>query len=250
MVQLQSIYFPQSVKKIGANVELFHMSTYQCSILFNNMVSFKRKGEFRKPQNLNKPIAKNERYYVTDLTLLREFWGNSYAHVVLTAEADSLPTHAKQLFEEYRLVGCHSTKGNYLSVHARIDSTGYVRLLWESNDEDDKGPHAAIFEVKFGQKAEGSLTDSREQTADTLFSDLESVALVIEDNDTKDNFVSTAECLQDTRKRQLVTRSGLQRMRCQHRRHRKREQTRLLGRSMLNARRWICARSKLRILVG
>ena len=30
----QSI-FPQSVKKSGGNVEQFHMSTYQCSILFN-----------------------------------------------------------------------------------------------------------------------------------------------------------------------------------------------------------------------
>ena len=43
-----------------------------------------------------------------------------------------------------------------------------------------KGSHAAIFEVKFGQRSEESSTDSRERTADTLFSDLESVALVIE----------------------------------------------------------------------
>ena len=97
--------------------------------------------------------------------------GNNYAHVVVTAEADSLPTDAKQLFEEQGLVGCHSTNGNYVSVHARIDSTGHVRLLWESNDEEDKGSHAAIFEVKLGKKAEGSLTDSREEAADTLFSD-------------------------------------------------------------------------------
>ena len=26
------------------------------------------------------------------------------------------------------------------------------RLLWESNEEEDKGSHAAIFEVKFGKK--------------------------------------------------------------------------------------------------
>ena len=68
----------------------------------------------------------------------------------LTAEADSLPTDAMQLLEDYGLVGCHSSRSNDLSVHARIDSTGYVRLLWESND--DKNGHAANSEVKFGRK--------------------------------------------------------------------------------------------------
>ena len=95
-------------------------------------------------RNLNKPLAQNERY-VTDLSLLRKFCGNKYAHVILTAEADSLSTDAKHLLEDYGLVGCHSTKGNYMSVHAKIDSTGYVRLLWESNDEEEKSSHAAIF---------------------------------------------------------------------------------------------------------
>ena len=48
-----------------------------------------------------------------------------------------------------------------------------------------KKSHAAIFEVKFGKKkkAEASITNSRERTADTLFSDLESVALAIEGSD-------------------------------------------------------------------
>ena len=36
-----------------------------------------------------------------------------------------------------------------LSVHARTDSTGYVRLLWKSNGEADEFSHAAIFTVKF-----------------------------------------------------------------------------------------------------
>ena len=67
----QSI-FPQSWKKIGANVELFHMSTYQCSILLKNMGYGKVNSENHK--NLNKPIAQNERYNITDLSLLREFW--------------------------------------------------------------------------------------------------------------------------------------------------------------------------------
>ena len=130
----------------------------------------------------------------------------NYAHVILTAEADSLPTDARQLLKDYGLVECHSNKGNYLSAHARIDSTGHVRrLLWESNDEEDTGSHATILEVKFGQRSEGSNTDLRERTADTLFSDLESVALVIVGNDTKSNQIPTAHCLRDLRDRQLLT---------------------------------------------
>ena len=71
--------------------------------------------------------------------------GKKYAHVILTTEADSLPTGATYLLEDYGLVGCHSPKSNFMSVHARIDCTGYVRLLWESKDEEDKGSRAAIF---------------------------------------------------------------------------------------------------------
>ena len=58
-------------------------------------------------------------------------------------------------------------------VHARIDLTRYVRLLWESSEEDDKYTHAAIFDLKFGKKGEEAITDSRERTADTLFTDFE-----------------------------------------------------------------------------
>ena len=98
--------------------------------------------------------------------------------MILTAEADSLPTDARQLLEDYGLVGCQSARSNNLLVHARINATGYVRLLWESNFGEDKGSHAAIFEVKFGQKSQGSLTDSRERTADTLSRDLDYLAEV------------------------------------------------------------------------
>ena len=117
--------------------------------------------------------------------------------MILTAEADSLPTDARQLLEDCGLMGCHSVRGNYLSVHARIDATGYVRHLWESNDEEDKG-----------------YTDSRERAADTFSNDLEYVAEVLEENDTKSNFPRTAEFLRDRKERQLVTRSGLPRIRC------------------------------------
>ena len=77
------------------------------------MVSFNRKSEFRKPQNLNKPIAKSEKFNVTDLSLLRDFWGNNETPVILTADA-------KQLLDDYGLVGCHSSRSNCLSVHAGI----------------------------------------------------------------------------------------------------------------------------------
>ena len=66
---------------------------------------------------------------------------------------------------------------------------------------------------KFGKKTEGAMTDSRERTADTLYNDLESVALTIEGTNpdvTEDGNVRTTEFIQDTKKRQLVTRSGLQ----------------------------------------
>ena len=69
------------------------------------MGSFNQKSEFRKPENLNKPVAKGEKFNVADLSLLREFWGNNYAHVFLTAKADSLSTDAKQLLEDYGFGG-------------------------------------------------------------------------------------------------------------------------------------------------
>ena len=75
--------------------------------------------------------------------------GNNYAHVIMTAEADKLPTNTRQLLEDCGVVGCHSTRTNDLSVRARIDSTGYVHLLWESIGEENEFSHAAIFEVKF-----------------------------------------------------------------------------------------------------
>ena len=54
--------------------------------------------------------------------------------------------------------------------------------------------------MKFGRRAEGTFNDSRERTADALFSDLECVALGVEGNDLKDNFVPTANCVRDTEK--------------------------------------------------
>ena len=121
-----------------------------------------------------------------------------------------MPTDDKKLLDDCGLVGCHSSRSNDLSVHARIDSTGYVRLLWESSEEDDK--NAAI--LKFVEKAQA---EPRERTDDSLLSDLESVALAVEGSDlntTEVKFVPTARCIQHTKERHLVTRSGLHRPRC------------------------------------
>ena len=142
--------------------------------------------EFRKAENMHKRFPPPEKFNVTNdpqLSLLTEFWRNNFAHVILTAEADSLPTDEKELLDVYGLVGCHSSRSNGLSVHARIDSTGYVHLLWTSSEEDGELTHAAIFEVKFCTKAEEALTDSRGRTADALSKNLESVASAIEGSD-------------------------------------------------------------------
>ena len=58
-----------------------------------------------------------------------------------------------------------------------LDTSGYVRLSWESND--DKKAHAAIFDVKFVKKTERAATESRERSAEQLFDTLESVALAV-----------------------------------------------------------------------
>ena len=78
------------------------------------MGSFNQKSEFRKAE-------KSAKFNVTELSLLREFWGNNDAHVILTSEADSLSTDDKKLLVDCGLVGCHSSISNGLSVHARID---------------------------------------------------------------------------------------------------------------------------------
>ena len=96
------------MRKADPDVDFYNVSTYQCSILFNNMGSYNRKSEFRKAENKDKPISSNERCHVTSdpqLSLLTEFWGNNYAHVILTSESDSQPTDEKELLYDYGLVG-------------------------------------------------------------------------------------------------------------------------------------------------
>ena len=52
--------FPQSVRKAGPNVDFYSVSTYQSSILFNNMGSFNRRSEFGKAESIEKQISSNE----------------------------------------------------------------------------------------------------------------------------------------------------------------------------------------------
>ena len=70
----RSSIFPQSVKKTVKDVELFNVSTFQCSILFNNVGSFNRKSQFRKLENLNKPTVKGEKFNISELSFTKEFW--------------------------------------------------------------------------------------------------------------------------------------------------------------------------------
>ena len=138
------------------------------------MGSFNRKSYLRKAENIDKPISSNDKFNVTSdpqFSFLIDFWRNNYAHVILTAEADSLPTDANKLLSDTGLVGCHSSRNNDLSVHARVNSSGYILLLWES--DDDRNGHAAIFEVKFGKTSDRAVRVSRERSAEQLFADVE-----------------------------------------------------------------------------
>ena len=84
--------FPTIREEGRPGVDFYNVSTYQCSILFNNMGSFNRKSEFRKAETVGKPISSNENFHVAS-----DLLGNNCAHVILTAQADSLPTDARKL---------------------------------------------------------------------------------------------------------------------------------------------------------
>ena len=70
------------MRKASPDVDFYNVSTYQCSIFFNTWVP-STASEFRKAENN------------PQLSLLTEFWRNNNAHVMLTAEDDSLPTDAR-----------------------------------------------------------------------------------------------------------------------------------------------------------
>ena len=124
--------------------------------------------------------------------------------MILTAEADSIPTGAKELLHDDGLVGCHSSRSNDLSVHARINSSGYIFAFYGNQ---------MMTETDMPQSLKLNLARRQKEQ---LFADLESVASAVEGSDlglTEDPFEPTASCIYDN-KRQLVTRSGLSRLRC------------------------------------
>ena len=69
---------PTVREKDSSNVDFFYkVSTYQCSILFNNIDSFNRNSDFRKVENMHKLLSSNEKFNVTNdpqLSLFTEFW--------------------------------------------------------------------------------------------------------------------------------------------------------------------------------
>ena len=88
--------------------------------------------------------------------------------MILTAEADSLSTDEKKLLSivawwdatKARAMICQSTQelipqGMFASYGSQVKKTTKIHMH-------------AIFEVKFGKKAEGAITDSRERAPDSL----------------------------------------------------------------------------------
>ena len=145
------------------------------------------------------------------------FWRNNYAHVILTSEADSFPTDTWQFLKDDGLVGCHSARSNELSVHAEIWFHRLCSPFLGINRKSNWVFLCVDFWGKNWSETRKALADSSKKTVDTLLSDLGTVALVIEDSDlsmTEDNSAPTARCIQDTKKRERVTRSNLQRLRC------------------------------------
>ena len=135
--------------------------------------------------------------------------------MILTAEANNLPTDANKLLRDYGLVGCHSNKSNGMSIHARINSSGYIRPFWES-DVDDK--------TDLPQSLKSNLARRQKEPSGNRASDLLSNSLLIQSPlhalwkaatsvQLRTPFEPTASCIYDTRKGQLVSRSGLPRKR-------------------------------------
>ena len=64
-------------------------------------------------------------------------------------------------------MGCHLSRSNDLSVHTRFDSTGYVRLLWESIEEENElSPCSGFWSLA---KSEKVFAGSRGRTSDAHF---------------------------------------------------------------------------------
>ena len=89
--------FPQSVKKIGEHTFAYNHSTLQLSIMLVNFGNFSRKAH-----------VQNRQIKDPDVSLIQQFWGNNYAHVIMTVEADGLPRDAVDNHLRFGLMGAHS----------------------------------------------------------------------------------------------------------------------------------------------
>ena len=87
-------------------------------------------------------------------------------------------------------------------------------MTWQSAQEIFL-QNISAFYGKFGKTS--AVKESRERSAEQLFADPEPAASAVQGSDlgpTEDPFKPTASCMNNIRKRQLVTRSGLPRLRC------------------------------------
>ena len=122
--------FPQSVRKAGPNVDLYNVpSAASSSTTWVPSTGRVNSGKLRACTSRFPQMKSSTSPTTLSCHFSENFGGNNYAHVILTAEADSLPTDEKELLDDNGLVGCHSSRSNDLSVHARIDSSGYIRLF-------------------------------------------------------------------------------------------------------------------------
>ena len=198
--------FPQSRRKAGKDVSETATSTMQLSVVFNNL------GNFQRTQKITNPsTGKTKTLVMKDKNMLTTFWGQNYGHILLTAEAGTLPMDQEFLLNEFGLTGKH-TKEEYLACHAKIGHGGYVRLVWETDvtqpskvfdpakELDPKGRNtAAIFEVYFGKEVtDKDVTDSRARGSHGTM-------------DTGARGSNEATC---SRARADLRRSGLRKVRC------------------------------------
>ena len=109
------------------------------------------------------------KFNVADLSLLKEFWWNTCAHVFLTAEADSLPTDTRQLLWRLWLGGMPLSQKTMTcqSMQEWIPQVMFAFFGHQLDDANEFSSCSRIFEVKIGQKPERAFADLREQTADT-----------------------------------------------------------------------------------
>ena len=139
------------------------LSSLQLSAMFVNMGNMGR-----KPHVVNE-IGKKH-FKNRDMMPVLEFWGSSWPHLIMTAEAAELPRDPNELMSRFGLVGDHTDPIHHefedLAVHARVGRTGYVTLIWESEREEFNIGHAAIFEVDFGLSVDPLSTTSYETSVD------------------------------------------------------------------------------------